>query len=411
MTSVLIVGASLAGIRCATALRRADFDGEITLVGDETHCPYDRPPLSKQFLSGEWEADRLALVQPTEWDELDITFLPGRRAVGLNVATRTVTLDEGEELSAESIVIATGARPRQLPDADGVGGVHVVRTIDDSASLHADLSSGPKKVVVIGAGFIGAEVAATAHGAGHQVTLVEAAAVPMERGLGPVIGKICGDLHRREGVDLRLSTAVAGLHGDSAVDRVELVDGSMLDADVVVVGIGVVPNTEWLADSALELDPTLGNGVVTNERCEAAPNIYAAGDVACFPNEAFGGERMRIEHWENAVEQGTYVGRRIAGVEADPFAPVPWFWSDQYSYKIQLAGRPLGTDEMQIIDGSVEDDRFATIFGRDGQLTGVFGLNRPRPVMQFRRKIAERCSWDEALEFAAAAAKKPRPSK
>ena len=402
MNSVVIVGASLAGIRCAGSLRRSGFEGSITLVGDEAHRPYDRPPLSKQYLNGDWDVGRLQLVKPDMWDDLDLALHTSNPAVRLDVDTTSVTLADGSVVSGDAIVLATGARPRTLARSDALAGVHVLRTLDDASALRSELEGEAKNVVVIGAGFIGAEAAATAHLAGHKVTIIEAGAVPMERGLGPVIGTICGDLHREEGVDLRLSTGVRSLLGDDAIAGVELDDGSVLAADVVVIGIGVVPNTEWLDDSGLTID----NGIVANEFCEAAPNIYVAGDVARWTNPMFDGELMRVEHWENAVEQGNYVGRRIAGTETEAFAPVPWFWSDQYSYKIQLAGRPLGTDDMKIIDGTIEEKRFAAIFGRNGMLTGVFGLNRPKHVMQYRMQMTQGATWDDALAFAEAAATK-----
>ena len=402
MNSVVIVGASLAGIRCAGSLRRSGFEGSITLVGDEAHRPYDRPPLSKQYLNGDWDVDRLQLVKPDMWDDLDLALHTSNPAVRLDVDTTSVALADGSVVSGDAIVLATGARPRTLARSDALAGVHVLRTLDDASALRSELEGEAKNVVVIGAGFIGAEAAATAHLAGHKVTIIEAGAVPMERGLGPVIGTICGDLHREEGVDLRLSTGVRSLLGDDAIAGVELDDGSVLAADVVVIGIGVVPNTEWLDDSGLTID----NGIVANEFCEAAPNIYVAGDVARWTNPMFDGELMRVEHWENAVEQGNYVGRRIAGTETEAFAPVPWFWSDQYSYKIQLAGRPLGTDDMKIIDGTIEEKRFAAIFGRNGMLTGVFGLNRPKHVMQYRMQMTQGATWDDALAFAEAAAAK-----
>jgi len=393
---VVIIGASLAGLRCATSLRRSEFAGTITIAGDEPHRPYDRPPLSKQFLAGEWDAARIELVQPDKWDDLDLDFRPLMRAVGLDASARSVTFEDDSTLQGDAVVIATGARPRALPGADGTTGVHLLRTLDDAARLHAELAGGPKRIAVVGAGFIGAEVAATAHLQGHAVTLIEATAIPMERGLGPTIGTFCGELHREQGVDLRLSTGVKELHRSEGSLVLELDDGSSLTVDVVVVGIGVVPNTEWLEDSGLTID----NGVVANEFCEAAPGVFVAGDVARWPNSAFGGELMRVEHWENAVEQGSYVGRRIAGAEAEPFAPIPWFWSDQYSYKLQLAGRPSGTDQMEVVTGSFDEKRFAAIFGRDDRLTGVFGLNRPRHVMQYRRLMTEGASWQDALDFA-----------
>lgn len=382
-------------MRCATGLRRAGFVGRITLAGDEPHRPYDRPPLSKQYLSGEWDADRVALTPDDKWDDLDLKFRPGLHAVHLDPVSRTVAFEDGSSHSADAVVLATGARPRHLPGTDGNPRVYVLRTLHDATALREALHGDAKRVVVIGAGFIGAEVAATAHGLGHNVTMIEASAAPMERGLGSEIGAICGQLHIDEGVDVRFSVGVESVEGSDPFVTVKLTDGSRIEADVVVVGIGVVPNTDWMEGCGLEID----DGVIANQFCEVADGVYAAGDVVRWPNPKFGGELMRVEHWENAVEQGNYVGRRIAGAEAEPFAPVPWFWSDQYSYKLQLAGRPRGTDQMEIVEGSIEERRFAAIFGRDGKLTGVFGLNRPRHVMQYRGLINDGATWDEARAF------------
>jgi len=393
---VLIIGASLAGLRCATGLRRAGFVGRIVLAGDEPHRPYDRPPLSKQYLAGEWDADRVQLTPEDKWDELDLEFCSGLHAVHLDPATRTVVFEDGSSLSGEALVLATGARPRHLPGTEKNERVHVLRTLHDASALRDVLATEACQVVVIGAGFIGAEVAATARQLGHQVTMIEAATAPMERGLGSEIGAICGQLHVDEGVDLRLSTGVNNVEGSDPAVKIELTDESEIEADVVVVGIGVVPNTEWLEGCGLAID----DGVVADEFCAVAEGIYAAGDVVRWPNPKFGDELMRVEHWENAVEQGGYVARRIMGVETEAFAPVPWFWSDQYSHKLQLAGRPRGTDQMEIIDGSVDEKRFAAVFGREGRLTGVFGLNRPRHVMQYRALINEGASWQDALDFA-----------
>lgn len=396
--SVIVVGGSLAGVRCATQLRRSGFQGHLTIVNGENHPPYDRPPLSKQYLAREWELDRLALLPDDKLEELDATWHNGTRAVRLDVDAMAVELDTGAHLDAEALVLATGASPRRLPGTAGLSGVHVLRSRDDAFALREDLASGPKSVVVVGAGFIGAEVAATASGLGHSVTIVEAAEVPMERGLGREMGLFCGGLHADHGVKLLLDTEVAGVSSDhDRVASVALKSGDELPADVLVVGIGVVPNTDWLVDSPLTID----NGVVCNAMCEAAPGIYAAGDIARWHNELFD-EVMRVEHWENAVDQGIYVAKRIMG-EAHPFTPVPWFWSDQYDYKIQLAGRPSAGDAVEVITGSIEERRFAAIYGRDDKLTGVFGLNRPRHVMQYRRLIADGTSWTDAREFAAAA--------
>ncbi len=294
-------------------------------------------------------------------------------------------------------MIATGSRPRRLQGSEGLDGVHVLRTVDDADRLRDALAEPSVRVAVVGAGFIGSEVASTAAAAGHAVTIVEAAAVPLQRGLGPELGSICGGLHADHGVDLRLGTTVESLDRRAAGDglTLRLSDGDRLDVDVVVVGIGVVPNTEWLEGSGLVID----DGVVCDEFCEAAPGMFAAGDVARWHNPRFG-EAMRVEHWENAVDQGGYVAGRILGEERHPFAPVPWFWSDQYGHKLQLAGRPAPDDRVEIIAGSTGERRFAALYGRGERLTAVFGLNRPRHVMQYRRLIEEGASWPEALSVA-----------
>lgn len=399
---VVIVGASLAGIRAAAALRRDGFDKKITIIGDEPHQPYDRPPLSKQYLAGEWELDRLALVAPDKLDELELTWRLGARATGLDVGARTVTLADGTAVTGDAIIIATGARARSIPGTDGLDGVHLLRSLDDAAAVRAALAARPKRLVVVGAGFIGAEVAATAREADIDVTMIELAEVPLQRGLGDRMGMVCADLHREHGVDLRLGVGVDRIEAadgasDGPVERVVLSDGSVVEADLVVVGIGVVPNTEWLDGSGLTID----NGIVCDETCMAAPGVYAAGDVARWPNQHFD-EVMRLEHWDNAVSQGTYVARRILAepdAEVEPYSPVPWFWSDQYDRKIQLAGRVHPDDEVHIVTGTLEERRFAAIYGRNNKIVGVLAFNRPRHVMQYRQLIADGASWDDALAF------------
>ena len=396
MKSVTIVGASLAGMRAAESLRREGFDGTVTVVGDETDAPYDRPPLSKQVLAGEWEPERIALYDADALDDLRLTWRLGTRAVALDAASRTVTLDGGERLGADGVVIATGARTRTLPGTEDLAGVYTLRSLADSLAIRAEFEATPRRVVVVGAGFIGAEVAATARGRGLDVTVVEMAGTPLERVLGAEMGRVCADVHRDQGVDLRLGLGVAEITGANRVEQVVLSDGTRLDADVVVVGVGVIPNTEWLEGSGLEIH----NGVVCDETCLAAPGVVAAGDVARWPNRLFG-QSMRVEHWDNAIDQGMAAARRLlAGDDAEPFAPVPWFWSDQYDRKIQLAGRSGPDDEVAVVTGSPEERRFAAIYGRAGRIVAVLGFNRPRHVMQYRRLIARGATWDEALEFA-----------
>ena len=391
--SVTVVGASLAGLRAAEALRRAGFEGPVTLIGAEPHLPYDRPPLSKQVLAGDWAPERSALTTTDKLADLDIEVRLGVRASGFNLATRALTLASGEAIEVDGLIAATGARARTLPGTDDLAGVHVLRSLDDCLALRADLDATPQRVLVVGAGFIGAEVAATARGRGLEVTMVEALANPLERILGSEMGAVCAAVHRDHGVDLRTGVGVEGLDGAERVQQVRLSDGSTVDADVVVVGIGVIPNTEWLEGSGV----TLRDGVICDATTLAAPRMTAAGDVARWPNELFGGEEMRIEHWDNAAAQGAHAAHRLLDASTGPFAPVPWFWSDQYDRKIQLAGRVHPDDEVRIVDGSVDERRFAAIYGRAGRLVGVLGFNRPRQVMHYRALIEQQTPFEQAL--------------
>ena len=392
MRSVTIIGASLAGLRAAETLRQQGFDGDVRLIGAERHLPYDRPPLSKQVLAGDWEPERTVLTTDDKLAELGVEMRLGLKAAAFDLATRTLTLETGETLAVDGLVVATGARCRTLPGTENLAGVHVLRSLDDSLALRAEFEAVPNRVVVVGAGFIGAEVAATARGRGLEVTMVEALPNPLSRVLGDEMGSVCAAVHRDHGVDLRTSVGVDGLEGEERVRRVLLSDGSAVEADVVVVGIGVIPNTEWLDGSGLTID----NGVVCDSSCLAADGVVAAGDVARWPNELFG-EVMRVEHWDNAAAQGAHAARRLLTADAGPFTPVPWFWSDQYDRKIQLAGRVRPDDEVRVVAGSIEERRFAALYGRAGRLMGVLGFNRPRHVMRYRALIERGASFDEAL--------------
>ncbi len=390
-----MAGASLAGLRAAETVRREGFTDRVVVIGAEPHLPYDRPPLSKQVLAGTWGTKEIDLLRPE--NGLDVEWRLGTRVEGLDLPGRTLWLDTGERLGFDGLVIATGCRVRTLPVPPGLAGLHTLRTLDDCLALKAELDAGPGRVVVVVAGFIGSEVAATARGRGLGVTLVEALPVPLARALGERMGQVMADVHRDHGVDVRLGVGVDGFDGGSGrVQRVRLSDGTSVEADVVVVGVGVRPYTEWLEGSGLRLD----DGVVCDETCLAAPGVVAAGDVARWPNPTFG-EVMRVEHWENAQAQGEHAARRLladlAGSNGEPYSPVPWFWSDQYDRKIQLAGRAAADDVVEVVDGSIEDRQFVALYGRGGRLVGALGMNRPRPVMQFRRMILDGASWDDAL--------------
>jgi 3-phenylpropionate/trans-cinnamate dioxygenase ferredoxin reductase subunit len=330
-------------------------------------------------------------------DDLDLDWRLGESATGLDLAAQSVLLAGGERLRYDGLVIATGASPKRLPGTDHLDGVHTLRSLDDCEAIRAALAASPRRVAVVGAGFIGAEVAATCRGLGIEVSMIEALPVPLERGLGPAMGAVVAGLHRDHGVDVRLGVGVVLIEGGDRVERIRLTDGTVLDVDLVVIGIGVGPNTGWLAGSGLTID----NGVLCDATCAAAPGVVAAGDVARWPNHRFG-EVMRVEHWDNAIAMGTHAARTlVAGpAQAEPYVPVPWFWSDQYDRKIQLAGRAGPDDVVEVVSGSVEERRFVAFYGRAGRLVGVLGMSQPAKVMRWRALVEQAATWDAALAAA-----------
>ncbi len=399
MRAVAVVGASLAGLRAVESLRHEGYDGRLFVIGAEKHLPYDRPPLSKQVLAGEWGPDDIALRQPERYQELGAEWLLGAEARKLDLEQRRLQLADGSTLGFDGLVIATGAAPRVLSGVpDHIEGLHTLRSIEDSVALSHRLDQAGARVLVVGAGFIGSEVAATCHKRGADVTVVEALTTPLAGVLGPQMGALCASLHRDNGVGLRLGVGVSEIEGGSRVEGVRLADGSFLQADVVVVGVGVSPNTGWLRGSGIEV----ANGVVCDARLFAGPGVVAAGDVARWHHSQLG-EDMRVEHWTNATEQGTAAGHNLlAGEEnAVDFVPVPFFWSDQYDVKIQYVGHSRPDDQVAVVHGSVEERRFVAIYGREGRLTGALAFSRPRQLMTYRRLLARQASWEQALEAGA----------
>jgi 3-phenylpropionate/trans-cinnamate dioxygenase ferredoxin reductase subunit len=382
--SITVVGASLAGLSTVRALRAEGYDGGIFVVGEERHLPYDRPPLSKDFLKGDIDADALALGDADEYDSLGVEWLLGERAVRLDPADRSLTLSGGRRLRTDGVVIATGASPRTLPGTDGLAGVHTLRTLDDARALRAELLDGLPRVVVIGAGFIGAEVASTAHRLGLHVTVVEALDVPLERQLGRTMGLVCASLHTDHGVRLLTGTGVAGLTGTDRVTGVRLADGRELPADIVVVGVGVRPATDWLAGSGVPVD----DGVVCDAGCATGiPGVVAVGDVARCPHP-FTGRHARIEHWSNAGEQARTAARTLlTGVPAAAPATAPYFWSDQYQVRIQLAGHVAPGAEPEIVDGDVDSRTFTAVYRRADTPVAVLSLNQPKLFNRLRRSL------------------------
>ena len=398
MRRIVIVGASLAGLRAAETLRDRGFDGALTLVGDEPHRPYDRPPLSKQVLQGTWEPEQTFFRRKDGYDALGLDMRLGVRATSADLGARRVTLDDGTCAAYDRLIIATGARVRTIPGIAPRPGLLTLRNLDDALVLREALARATR-VAVVGAGFIGLEVAASCRARGLDVTAIESLPVPLAPILGPMLGDMVAATHRDYGVDLRTGVTVSDVYGESRVEGLALSDGSRVDADVVVVGIGVVPNTEWLDGSGLLLD----NGIVCNGSCEAAPGVYAAGDVARVANQWYG-ESPRIEHWSNAVEQAVHAAENVlAGPgTGTPFSSVPYFWSDQYRPKIQFIGRARPHDEVLIVDGSLADRRLTALFRHGDRLVACLAVNQPKALIKYRKLLAGHASWDAALSGSAA---------
>jgi len=390
---VTIVGASLAGLRAAETLRRHGYDGALTLIGDERHRPYDRPPLSKQLLLGTWTPEQTFFRQKDGYEPLALDLRLGVPATSLDLRGRRVTLADGTWADYDRLIIATGARVRTLPGIAPRPGLLVLRTLDDAVALREALTTATR-VAVVGMGFIGLEVAAACRSRGVGVVAIESLPVPLAPIVGPTLGETLLAMHADHGVEVRTGVTVTGIYGEPRVAGVALSDGSRVDADVVVVGIGVVPNTQWLESSGLLLD----NGVVCNGSGEAAPGVYAAGDVARMANVWYG-EAPRIEHWTNAVEQGVHVAEQMLGsADAAPsFSSVPYFWSDQYDRKIQFVGRARPHDEMVVVDGSTAERRLTALYRRGDRVVACLTVNQPRALIKYRKLLASHPSWDTAL--------------
>jgi 3-phenylpropionate/trans-cinnamate dioxygenase ferredoxin reductase subunit len=379
--SVLIVGGGAAGLAAVETLRAEGYAGALTMVCEEPELPYDRPPLSKQVLTGAWDAERTRFREAAHYTDLGIRLVRGR-AGALDADGRTVYLSDGYPLRFDGLIIATGVRPRRLPTGHELAGVHVLRDHPDVAALRAAFAGSPR-VVIVGGGFLGMEVAAAARGLGLDVTVIEPLAQPMIRQVGPMIGAEVARLHREHGVDLRTGIGVTEPVGDGGVlTGVALTDGSVVPADCALVAIGAVPATEWLGTSGL----TIGDGVECDEFCRAAPGIYAAGDVASWVNPRYQ-RRMRVEHRMNATEQGSAAAVNLLKGDVQPFAPLPYFWSDQYTVKIQVHGHLSDGAEATIEEGSPADGKFVALYRKDGAPTAVVGWNSPARLIRYRKLL------------------------
>lgn len=400
---LVVVGASLAGLRAVEAARKTGYDGEIVLIGAEAHLPYDRPPLSKAFLGAAGDDGELPEVpwfrtEETLRDELGVDVRLGSPATALDTDARTVTV-AGEQVAYDALVIATGAHARVLPGADGLDGVHPLRTLDDSLAVREKLEAGAR-TVVIGAGFIGSEVASTARKRGLEATIVEALPTPLVRATGREMGAAIAALHELNGTTLRCGVGVSAIEGDGRVERVVLADGSSIEADLVVVGIGVVPSVAWLEGSGVTLDEEIGGVVCDEFLWTGVPGVYAAGDVASWFNPTLG-ERQRMENWTAAAEQGAAAARNALDPDnAKAYGTVPYFWSDWYDVRIQFVGSPVA-DEVLLVDGDpASGGRWVALYRRGERLIGALTVNGQTEIMKYRVQIMKGGSWDDALAFA-----------
>jgi NADPH-dependent 2,4-dienoyl-CoA reductase/sulfur reductase-like enzyme len=395
--NVLIVGSSLAGLHTAEALRKQGYAGAITMVDAEREPRYDRPPLSKGYLArGNTAGDRAGpgplLRAPEALAALGADWCLGDAAVALNPRGREIGLASGRTLGYDKLVIATGVSPA-WPPALRIPGALTLRTRQDADRLRARMTPGTR-LAVIGAGFIGLEVASTFRAAGAEVDVVEAEQTPLARQLGPVTGQAVQALHTAHGVRFHLGTRATTVRPQGGGCRVELADGAVIAADVLLVAVGSAPAVGWLRGSGLDVD----NGIACDGHLLAAPDVYAVGDVARWPH-ALAGRPVRIEHWTNAIEQAAHVARRITDPDAasEPFATVPYFWSDHYGNKLQAYGFPGPADDVELVAGDLSGGRFAALYRSGGRLTAAVGIGSPRQVLAGRRQVMAELATEGAL--------------
>ncbi len=362
-------------MRTAEQLRRSEFGGPICIIGEEDHLPYDRPPLSKEVLRA--EVDDVALKPAEFYAEKDIALILGTAAESVDTGSKTVTLADGRTLDYDQLVIATGLRPKRIPSFPDLEGIRVLRFYEDSRALRRQ-SESARRAVVVGAGFIGCEVAASLRKLGVEVVLVEPQPTPLASVLGEQIGELVARMHRDEGVDVRCDVEVTEIRG--VPGTVVLSDGTEVDADMVVVGVGSRPATDWLHGSGIEVD----NGVVCDESGRtSAPDVWAVGDVASWRNSM--GSQVRVEHWSNVADQARVLVPALLNKDAPATVAVPYFWSDQYDIKIQCLGEPRADDTVHLV--SDDGRKFLAFYERDGAVAGVVGAGMPSQVMKARAKI------------------------
>ena len=380
----LVVGASLAGVRTVQALRRKGYDAPITMIGAETSLPYDRPPLSKEYLLGKVDADALGLIDDAELAALDIDLQLGVRAEAVDLQSRQLTTSAGERIAFGTLIAATGSVPRTLSSGEDLSGIHPLRVIADAAAIREAFASQPR-VAIVGGGFIGAEVASAARLLGLEVTLVDPVPTMMLRGVGEHVGAVLAERHRDNGVRLQFGRSVAGIEGRDRVERLVLDDGSYVHADVVVVGIGVDPAVDWLTGCGLD---TVG-GLACDASLRAGHGVYAVGDVARVGQQD--GPR-RYEHWTNAGDQATVLAAVLTGV-ATTYEAQPYVWSDQLGTRLQVWGEVRPQDELRYLHGAPDAEEFVVATGADGVIRSVVAFGARREAMRAQRLLRAGTAW------------------
>ena len=387
MRRITVVGGSLAGVHAAEALREHGFDGDVTLVSAEFSRPYDRPPLSKQVLLGEYDVAEIALRPASWYEEQGIELRLGTAATAIDAKHGKLSLADGSELEYDGLVLATGSRPRALNVTGGAPGVHVLRSVEDAVALRPGLAAG-RHLVMVGGGFIGLEVAGAAAKLGLEVTVIEASMTPLSRRFGDDVGHWYRELHERNGVRVICGSTLASVDVSTGGASITLSDGRIVKGDIVVAGVGSVPAVEWLAGSGIDT----GDGVVCGPDLRTSvPNIVAAGDIASWRNPIFD-ERMRIEHWSNAVDQGRHAAATLLGDRQD-FASVPYFWTDQHDTKMRFVGRTKGATDSRV--EKLDDNKLIVTYGREGVLIGAVCVGSPRDMAKYKVAIQSRAPWDE----------------
>lgn len=392
---VVIVGGSAGGMATAESLRAQGYDGPVTVVSEEVHAAYDRPPLSKQLLSGQWVAEQLALRPSGHYEDLDVTVRPAATAAHVDVRERTLTLFDGSTLRYDQLVVATGVTPAPLPFIVSNATVHVLRTVDDALAMRAALINA-RSALVIGGGVLGTEIAATASSMGVHVTVASPRGPVMGSALGRAVGSQLQALHEANGVSV-----LEGPHGTVRAVCAQLGGGSDVsfeagasrNFDVVIAAIGSRPAVEWLQDSSVEL----ADGVLCDDDSSAAPGVFAVGDVARWTNRRFG-TSMRVEHRTNATDQGMHVAERIVRQDHAAYSPVPYFWSDQFGKRIQAHGYLRDADEVQIVEGGLHEQRMVALYRRGASLTGVVTVGSAKAARTWRERLSHPFGWRDALD-------------